>query len=162
MRLRLFQDEPDAADRVGAATTGEPEMPCIRCGACANVCPSALRPQQLLWQLRAENLERAHADGLFNCIDCGRCDGVCPSHIPLARTFLDAKMMLRQRAQRLANAVAARERFESRQRRLQREAIAQAERSNERKSQVANPDAVAAALQRAKAKKLAQDKDAGS
>jgi hypothetical protein len=62
----------------------------------------------------------------------------------------------------LASADAARERYQSRQRRLLRETIESAERQSERKAQVANPDAVAAALERAKARRQTQNKDPDS
>ena len=138
------------------------EMPCIRCGACIDVCPAQLQPQQLLRQLRAEDFEAAEADGLFDCSECGRCDPACPSHIPLLQVFRIGKDEIRLRARRLATADAARERYESRQRRLQREAAEAATRQSERKAQVANPDAVAAALERAKARRESQNRGSGS
>ena len=134
------------------------EMPCIRCGACIDVCPAHLQPQQLLRQLRADDFEAAEADGLFDCSECGRCDPVCPSRIPLLQVFRSGKDEIRQRTERMTFAHAARERYESRQRRLQREAADAAARQSERKAQVANPDAVAAALERAKARREAQNK----
>ena len=36
----------------------QPEMPCIRCGECARVCPALLQPQQLHWTVR--NLSLIH------------------------------------------------------------------------------------------------------
>ena len=35
-----------------------PEMPCIRCGACAEVCPHELQPFELYWFARARNFGR--------------------------------------------------------------------------------------------------------
>jgi electron transport complex protein RnfC len=138
------------------------EMPCIRCGACIDVCPAHLQPQQLLRQLRADDFDTAETDGLFDCSECGRCDPVCPSRIPLLQVFRTGKDAVRQRAQTMAVADAARERFESRQRRLQREAAETAARQSERKAQVANPDAIAAALERAKARRESQNKGSDS
>lgn len=139
----------------GLAPTDQ-EMPCIRCGACIDVCPARVQPQQLVRQLRAGEFDLAETDGLFDCSECGRCDPVCPSRIPLLRTFQAGKDELRRRARRLAIADATRERHQSRQLRLQREAIEAAARQSERKAQVANPDAVAAALERAKARRAEQ------
>ena len=138
------------------------EMPCIRCGACIDACPAQLQPQQLLQQLRAEDFGTAQADGIFDCSECGRCDLVCPSRIPLLQVFRSGKGEIRQRARRTADADAARERYLSRQRRLRREAAETATRQSERKAQVANPDAVAAALERAKARRESQIKGTDS
>jgi electron transport complex protein RnfC len=132
-------------------------MPCIRCGACADVCPAQLQPAQLLRQLRREEFADAEADRLFDCSECGRCDPVCPSRIPLLQVFRDGKQELRRRAGELAFADAARQRYLSRQQRLQRDAAEAEARLAERKAQVAGADAVAAALARAKARREAKD-----
>lgn len=128
------------------------EMPCIRCGDCASACPSRLLPQQLLWQARADRLDDAHAQGLFDCIECGCCDLVCPSHIPLTQQFRLAKSTLRARDAAAASAEAARQRFESRQQRLEREAAEREAKLAARKA-AASPEAVAAALERARARR---------
>ena len=133
------------------------EMPCIRCGDCARVCPAQLLPQQLLWHGRAGQLERAQHQGLFDCIECGACDLACPSHIPLTRQFRDAKAALRTRADDLARALAARERHDQRQQRLQRESNQRAEREAARREGRAPADAVAAALERARARQATRD-----
>ncbi|GAB2658966.1 electron transport complex subunit RsxC [Arenimonas aestuarii] len=138
---------------------GDDEMPCIRCGDCASVCPSRLLPQQLLWQARAGRLDEARGQGLFDCIECGCCDFACPSHIPLTQQFRLAKGELLARDADAANAEAARQRHENRQERLEREAREREARRAARKA-AASPDAVAAALERARAKRAASD-DAG-
>jgi electron transport complex protein RnfC len=138
---------------------GDDEMPCIRCGDCASACPSRLLPQQLLWQARAGRLDDARAQGLFDCIECGCCDLACPSHIPLTQQFRLAKGELLARDADAANAEAARLRFEGRRERLERESREREARLAARKA-AASPDAVAAALERARAKRAASD-DAG-
>lgn len=95
------------------------EMPCIRCGACAEVCPALLLPQQLHWYIEPTDLPALDRHGLMDCIECGCCDYVCPSQIPLAERFREAKpLLVRQQTER-ANANAARTRFEARALRLE-------------------------------------------
>jgi electron transport complex protein RnfC len=130
----------------------EPEMPCIRCGDCASACPARLLPQQLLWHVRAGNLERAQDQGLFDCIECGCCDLVCPSHIALTQPFREAKLAVRLAAVETGRALAARDRHEARRQRLEREAAEREQRHEARRSGTAGADAVAAALERARAK----------
>jgi electron transport complex protein RnfC len=129
------------------------EMPCIRCGRCANACPEILQPQQLLWDLRSENTPAARQHGLLECSECAECDAVCPSHIPLLKIFLDGKSAIHARDSLLSEAKLARERFERRESRLTREAIERAERESELSVQASSGDAVAAAIARAKAKR---------
>jgi Na+-translocating ferredoxin:NAD+ oxidoreductase RnfC subunit len=66
-------------------------MPCIRCGACVDVCPADLLPQQLYWHARAKEFDKAQDYHLFSCIECGCCSYVCPSHIPLVQYYRYAK-----------------------------------------------------------------------
>ncbi|CAM3915229.1 electron transport complex subunit RsxC [Vreelandella rituensis] len=98
-----------------------PEQPCIRCGACEEVCPAALLPQQLHWYARAEQDERLSRYHLFDCIECGACSYVCPSHIPLVEDYRNAKQRIRYQQLETAKAEHARHRFEFRQARLARE-----------------------------------------
>ncbi len=67
------------------------ELPCIRCGACMDVCPARLLPQQLYWHARGFNLEGLRSENLFDCIECGCCALVCPSQIPLVSYYQQAK-----------------------------------------------------------------------
>lgn len=140
-----------------AATASElpappPEQACIRCGLCAEVCPMELLPQQLFWHAKATEFEKAEHLNLFDCIECGACSYVCPSSIPLVQYYRYAKGEIRgQRAEQL-KADQARERFEARQKRLDRE---QQEKELRRKER-------ANAAARAQAKKKAETEVASS
>lgn len=124
-----------------------PEQPCIRCGQCAEVCPMELLPQQLFWHAKATEFEKAEHLNLFDCIECGACSYVCPSSIPLVQYYRYAKGEIRvQRAEQL-KADRARERFEARQERLDRE---QQEKELRRKER-ANAAAEAQAKKKAEA-----------
>ncbi len=98
-----------------------PEMPCIRCGDCAAVCPVQLQPQQLFWYACADDEAKLRSHGLTDCIECGCCDLVCPSHIPLTFDFRMAKARIRELADEKARAERARQRFEARNERLEQE-----------------------------------------
>ncbi len=97
-------------------------MPCIRCGKCAEGCPVELQPQQMLWDARAGDFERAEKqDSLFECIECGICSAVCPSHIPLVQYFRYAKTEIWQREREHEKSSVARDRFEFRNTRIERD-----------------------------------------
>ncbi len=145
------------------------EMACIRCGACADVCPASLLPQQLQWLAKAQDYDGLEQQHLFDCIECGACAYVCPSEIPLVHYYRKAKAEIRNIAREKAQAEVARERFEARQERLEREKEERLERHRKaaearKKAQAEavaaggdNPqDAVQAAIARAKARRAAQ------
>lgn len=153
----------------------EPEMPCIRCGACADACPASLLPQQLYWHAKAKEFDELEQQNLFDCIECGACAYVCPSAIPLVHYYRKAKAEIRNIAREKAQAEVARERFEARQQRLEREQEERLERHRKaaearKKSQAEaakttgkDPqDAVKAALARAKARRAKQQAQSSS
>jgi electron transport complex protein RnfC len=110
-----------------------PELPCIRCGDCAAVCPVQLLPQQIFWYACADNERQMRAYGLTDCIECGCCDLVCPSHIPLTFDFRMAKARILELADEKARADRARRRFEARSERLGREQQARDEELDRQK-----------------------------
>lgn len=105
-----------------------PEMPCIRCGSCAQACPHELQPFELYWHSRSGNYGKAQEYHLFDCIECGCCNYVCPSSIPLVQYFRHAKGEIWARERSKTAADAARERFEFRTARNEREKQEKAER----------------------------------
>ncbi|MCF7482449.1 electron transport complex subunit RsxC [Vibrio sp. J1-1] len=136
------------------------EMECIRCGQCAEACPASLLPQQLLWHSKAEEYEKLEELNLKDCIECGACAFVCPSEIPLVQYYRQAKAEIRTRAQEAEAADRAKQRFEEKKARMERE---KAERENrfkkaadERRKDMKSKggdDAIAAAIARVKAQK---------
>jgi electron transport complex protein RnfC len=141
---------------------GNNEQACIRCSACADVCPASLLPQQLFWHSKAKELDKAQEYNLFDCIECGACAYVCPSEIPLVHYYRIAKSEIRVEQEDKQKSDKARDRFEKREARLIAEQQARDEKhrlaAESRKQTMASngnnaKDKIAAALARAKAKK---------
>ncbi len=126
------------------------ELPCIRCGDCAAVCPVQLLPQQLFWHACADNEAKLRDFGLTDCIECGCCDLVCPSHIPLTANFRIAKGRIQELADEKARAERARRRFEARNDRLEREKLKRDNELTQQKEAAkrAGPAAIAEILKR--------------
>jgi electron transport complex protein RnfC len=102
-----------------------PEMPCIRCGDCAAVCPAGLLPQQLHVAARADDAAGLARFGLGACIECGCCDYVCPSAIPRTARFRTARERQRLHEAQRRRALDAKARYERHQRRLAEQAAAE-------------------------------------
>ena len=105
-----------------------PEMPCIRCGSCAQACPHELQPFEMYWFSRAKNFGKTQEYHIFDCIECGCCSFVCPSRIPLVQYFRFAKSEIWAREREKNAADGAKERFEFKQLRDEREKAEKAEK----------------------------------
>ncbi len=105
-----------------------PEMPCIRCGACAEACPHELQPFELYWFSRAKNFGKTQEYHIFDCIECGCCSFVCPSRIPLVQYFRFAKSEIWAREREKNAADGAKTRFEFKLLRDEREKAEKAEK----------------------------------
>ena len=126
-----------------------PEMPCIRCGECAKACPADLAPFEMYWFSKAKIFGKAQEYHLFDCIECGCCAYVCPSRIPLVDYYRFAKSEIWARENEKAAAEAARERYEFRLLREEREkaekAAKLAAKAAETKAKLAQEEAAKAA-----------------
>jgi len=123
--------------------------PCIRCAACAPVCPANLQPHLLHWHASANAPAELQRLGIDRCLECGCCDVVCPSAIPLTAQFRLGRAELGERARRDAEAERADALIRQRQERRQRETL----RRRAALDEAPAPNiAVNAALARAKAR----------
>ncbi|WP_421232338.1 electron transport complex subunit RsxC [Aeromonas jandaei] len=136
-----------------------PEQACIRCSACADACPASLLPQELYWYSKAKEYDKAEKLNLMDCIECGACAWVCPSEIPLVQYYKIAKDDIREARAEAEKAERAKQRFEAKQARFEREKAAREARHAEAAAQrrqamtaAGGEDPVAAALARIKAK----------
>lgn len=136
------------------------EQACIRCGECAQACPMGLLPQQLYWYAKGDDLEKSRSYKLMDCIECGACAYVCPSAIPLVQYYRQTKAKVRAEDLLAQEAERAKQRFDARKLRLEKE---QAERKARQKqaaerrlqqAQGAGNDPVKAALQRMQNKQV--------
>jgi len=147
--------------------TPPPAQACIRCGQCAEVCPATLLPQQMFWFSQGKEYEKLEDHKLFDCIECGACSWVCPSSIPLVQYYRSAKAEILQARRDNEKSEQSRVRFEAREARLAQQAAEREEKRAARKkaaeerarkaSSGEGEDPIQAAIERAKAKKEAQE-----
>ncbi len=150
-----------------------PAQACIRCGMCAQVCPASLLPQQMFWFAQGKEYEKLEQQNLFDCIECGACSWACPSNIPLVQYYRASKAEILQLRREHTRAEQSRLRFEARQERMEREEAARTakraarKQAAEQRAQAAaaggagDEDPIQAAIDRAKAKKAAQQAGTG-
>ncbi len=145
-----------------------PAQACIRCGLCAQACPASLLPQQLFWFAQAREFDKLERHNLFDCIECGACSWACPSAIPLVQYYRASKAEILELRREHARAEQSRARFEARQQRIEREEAAREARRAARKQAAqqraqaeagagaGDEDPIQAAIDRARARKAAQ------
>ena len=73
-----------------------PVQPCIRCGACSDVCPMGLDPYLLATYGRLRMFDEAAKADVADCIECGSCSRSCPS----SRPILDFIRVAKQRSRK--------------------------------------------------------------
>lgn len=56
-----------------------PQVNCIRCAKCINVCPMGIEPQLLAAYSEISNWEACEANHIMDCMECGSCQFTCPS-----------------------------------------------------------------------------------
>ncbi|AFJ47359.1 electron transport complex subunit RsxC [Shimwellia blattae] len=136
---------------MGPAT---PEQPCIRCSACAEACPADLMPQQLYWFSKGAQHDKARSWQINDCIECGACAWVCPSSIPLVQYFRQEKAEIYALDAEARRNAEAKQRFEARQQRLEREKAARMARHQQAAVQpdARDSQAIQAALSRVRDK----------
>ena len=134
-----------------------PAQACIRCGLCAQACPAELLPQQLYWFSRSQEYDKAEHHNLFDCIECGACSYVCPSAIPLVQYYRHAKGEIKQLKLDQQKSDQARERFEARQFRLDREKSEKEAKRKARAEAAAKAQAAKKAAEAAKPAEAPQD-----
>ena len=64
---------------------------CIRCGRCADVCPSHLVPQMMAQAAERDDLEYFQKINGMECYECGTCTFVCPAKRRLTQIFKQAR-----------------------------------------------------------------------
>ncbi len=117
------------------------EVPCIRCGDCASVCPVGLLPQQLHRAAQADDAVGLARFGLADCIECGCCDYVCPSSIPLTARFHAARERRQLHEAERLRATEAKRRYERHRRRLDEQVEAERRAFEEARRRARGDDA---------------------
>ena len=81
-------------------------------------------------------MDKIQKYNLFDCIECGCCAYVCPSNIPLVQYYRFAKSEIWDSEREREKSNHARDRFEFRKQRLEREKAEKAARHQQKKAQL--------------------------
>lgn len=73
----------------------EPELACIRCGRCANVCPMRLMPMEIAGAYQLNDITALQNLGVMYCMECGSCAYACPSKRKVTQMMRLAKAKVR-------------------------------------------------------------------
>jgi len=127
-------------------TLETPAVPVVKTTNCviaatATELPDPAPEQPCIWYSKAGEFDKAEHLNLFDCIECGACSYVCPSSIPLVQYYRAAKGEIRVQQAEQLKADRARERFEARQARLEREQQEKEQRRKERAKAAAEAQA---------------------
>ena len=102
MGLAQFSDEvPVTKGTSGVLLFGaedvevRPELACINCAKCVDICPAFLMPTRIAQCAEYENVEMAEKFGALDCIECGSCAFICPSDRKLLHYIRRAKALVR-------------------------------------------------------------------
>jgi electron transport complex protein RnfB len=137
-------------------------LACINCALCVPVCPVDIKPHELYFACRDNDLDQAQSLNLMHCIECYKCDKACPSGLPLVGHYQVAKADLARQQQERERAARAKRRFELHQVRMTRlteeeeaRRLRRAELADNRKK--VSADNIQAALARVKARKAEKE-----
>ena len=72
------------------------ENPCIRCGACAKVCPMKLQPLYLHAYGKKKDADELKRLNVMDCIECGCCSYTCPAKLHLVETIREGKVCVKE------------------------------------------------------------------
>lgn len=123
-----------------AEANERPSGPCIRCGACVDICPCGLVPVQMSAFIRNDKLDAAAKIGVMDCFSCGSCSYVCPSSIPLVHYFNYAKGVLNAEARDAAKQERTKALVEAHTIRVEKIAQARREAAAAKKAQAETAD----------------------
>lgn len=77
---------------------------CLRCGECTMHCPAGLQPVEIQIAVKKGDVDRMLKLNAKSCVECGMCSYVCPSHISVTENIRKAKLQIRVKEMKEANA----------------------------------------------------------
>jgi len=71
-------------------------LPCVKCGACVEICPMNLMPCRLADFAERDDFAQCDAHHVRDCMECGACAYICMSNRPIVHLIKYAKLNLIQ------------------------------------------------------------------